>query len=128
MKKFLILILICFVQNIFSQDVISNNDDPIYNRAGIDIKPEFPGGDNEFYKFFNTNFKNPKECTKQCSFLVDFVVEKDGSLTNIKSLRELDYDINCEIIRVLNLSPKWIPGKHDGKTLRVLYSFVMSLK
>ena len=86
MKKFLILILICFAQNIFSQNATSAgtkpDESPVYNTAGIDAKPEFPGGSDKFYAFVDENFKYPEGNInlKGKKIYVTFIVEKDGSL------------------------------------------------
>jgi len=128
MKKFLILILICFVQNIFSQEAskanTSDDDNKLYNTAGIDIKPEFPGGVEAMNSFIKQNFKSPKENLKG-KIYATFIIEKDGSLSDIKILRDLGHETGAEAIRVLKLFPKWRPGKQNNKIIRVLYSIPM---
>lgn len=148
MKKFSILILICFAQNIFSQttkkdDVliidepateippqgaIPNEDNNIYNTAGIDIRPEFPGGKIAFDGFIEKNFKIPKDKPElKGKIYMTFIVEKDGSLSNIKVLRDVGYETGVEAIRVLKMSPKWVPGKQNNKLVRVLFSIPISV-
>ncbi|WP_281310527.1 energy transducer TonB [Flavobacterium flavigenum] len=128
MKKFLILILICCVQNVFSQSkktekTIPEDENTIYNTAGLDEQPQFPGGIEEFYKFLNTNFVIPQDKPKlKGKIYTTFIVEKDGSLSDIKVLRDLGFGTKEEAIRVLNSSPKWTPGKQNGKLVRVLFS------
>lgn len=128
MKKFLILILICCVQNVFSQSkktekTIPEDESTIYNTAGLDEQPQFPGGIEEFYKFLNTNFVIPQDKPKlKGKIYTTFIVEKDGSLSDIKVLRDLGFGTKEEAIRVLNSSPKWTPGKQNGKLVRVLFS------
>ncbi|MCC9061380.1 energy transducer TonB [Flavobacterium piscisymbiosum] len=128
MKKFLILILICLAQNTFSQEVAKPNttddDNKIYNTAGIDVKPEFPGGLEAMNGFIKQNFKNPKEGLKG-KIYTTFIIEKDGSLSDIKILRDLGHETGTEAIRVLKLFPKWSPGKQNNKIIRVLYSIPM---
>jgi hypothetical protein len=133
MKKFLILILICFIQNIFSQSVSSAtkpDESPIYNTAGIDLKPDFPGGYDKFFAFVDENFKYPEGNInlKGKKIYVTFIVEKDGSLTDIKILRDAGHGTGDEALRVLKLSPKWNPGKQKGETIRVLFSVPIVLK
>lgn len=148
MKKFLILILICFAQNIFAQtpktktDDILTIDDPsdkhypqgdvpnddysVYNTAGIDIKPDFPGGMIEFNKFVEKNFKIPASNPElKGKVYATFVIEKDGSLSDIRILRDIGFETGREAIRVLKISPKWSPGKQNNKTIRVLFSVPM---
>lgn len=128
MKKFLILILICCVQNVFSQSkktekTIPDDENTIYNTAGLDVQPQFPGGIEEFYKFLNTNFVIPQDKPKlKGKIYTTFIVEKDGSLSDIKVLRDLGFGTKEEAIRVLKSSPIWIPGKQNGKLIRVLFS------
>lgn len=128
MKKFLFLIFICFIQNIFSQSKntetsISLTEDQIYNTTGLDVTPEFPGGVEKFHKFVNENYIKPnKKSNLKGKIYTTFIIEKDGSLTDIKILKDLGFGTGNEAIRVLNLSPKWIPGKQNGKIVRVLFS------
>jgi len=128
MKKFIILILICFAQNIFSQEVAkankNNDEDQLYNTAGIDIAPEFTGGINNFRKFISQNYRVPKEkpASLKGKVFTTFIIEKDGSLDNVKILRDIGYGTGEETIRVLKLCPKWSPGKLKGKEVRVLYA------
>lgn len=143
MKKFLLLVLICFIQNTFSQTVskdkatenkteapAKNNmqradeDNQVYNSAGIDVRPEFPGGINALDAFIKQNFKNPKPGLKG-KIYTTFIIEKDGSLSDIKILRDLGHETGAEALRVLQLSPKWSPGKQNNKIIRVLFSIPM---
>jgi protein TonB len=142
MKNFLVLILICFVQNTFAQglppllkagsytteapvgEIQPNTNDNVYNTSGIDVKPEFPGGINEFYKYIAKNYIIPKEkpVSVKGKVYATFIIEKDGSLNDVKILRDCGFGTGQETIRVLKLSPKWIPGKLKNKEVRVLYS------
>jgi hypothetical protein len=143
MKKLLILILICCVQNTFSQTIqkgdpnssniappaeyIPSNeqdDNKIYNTAGIDVKPEFPGGVGALNGFIKQNFKKTKEAQKG-KIYATFIIEKDGSLSDIKILRDLGNGSGTEALRVLKSSPKWTPGIQNNKIIRVLYSIPM---
>jgi len=135
MKKFLILIVICFAQNVFSQiepprEYISDAESAIiegnyvYNAAGIDVKPEFPGGKEAMDSFIKQNFKKPKEGLKGKVYAM-FIIEKDGSLSDIKILRDIGYETGAEAIRVIKLFPKWSSGKQNNKTIRVLFSIPM---
>jgi hypothetical protein len=96
-------------------------EDPIYNTAVLDILPEFPGGINKFNAFVYKKFKvNEKDILGK--IYATFVVEKNGSLSDIKILRDIGYETGKELIRVLKLSPKWSPGIKNGKKIRCLYS------
>lgn len=117
-----------------SQVVINDNDNAVYNTAGIEVKPEFPGGIEKFFKFVDNNFKYPQDAEiantdlKGSKVYATFVVEKDGSLTDIKILRDAGYGTGAEAIRVLKKCPKWIPGQQNGKKVRVLYSVPITIK
>lgn len=103
-------------------------DNQIYNIAGIDVKPQFPGGMEEFYKFFNANFKIPDEEGLKGKIFASFIIEKDGSLSEIKILRDIGYGTGKETIRVLKLCPKWNPGKmEDGRVVRVLHALAFPI-
>lgn len=102
--------------------ITPDDDNLIYNTAGIEVKPNFPGGLEKFYQFFNNNFQIPDEEGLKGKVYATFVVEKDGALSEIKILRDIGYGTGKECIRVLKLSPKWIPGKQNEKIVRVLYS------
>jgi protein TonB len=102
--------------------ITPDDENLIYSIAGIEVKPNFPGGLEKFYQFFNNNFKIPDEEGLKGKVYASFIVEKDGSLSEIKILRDIGYGTGKESIRVLKLSPKWNPGKQNGKIVRVLYT------
>ncbi len=104
------------------KDVVEE-DNNIYNTAGIEVKPDFPGGIEKFYKFVGKNFSHPEdEDFPGGRVLVSFVVEKDGSLTDVKVTRDAGYGTGKEALRVLRSCPKWNPGEQNGKKVRVQYS------
>lgn len=107
---------------------IIQEDNNVYNTAGIEVKPDFPGGIEKFYKFVGNNYKTPEEEGLKGKVYVTFVVEKDGSLTDIKVLRDIGYGTGAEAIRVLKKCPKWTPGEQNGKKVRVLYSLPITIQ
>lgn len=109
------------------KDVVEE-DNSIYNTAGIEVKPDFPGGIEKFYKFIAKNYQVPEEEGLKGKVFVSFVVEKDGSLTDIKVIRDIGYGTGKEAIRVLKSCPKWNPGEQNGKKVRVLYSLPISIQ
>lgn len=111
-----------------SQDANNVSDNTIYSTAGIEVKPDFPGGMDKFYKFIAENFKTPKVDKLDGKVYVTFVIEKDGSLTDIKVLRDLGYGTGKEAIRVLELSPKWLAGELNGRKVRCTYSLPISIE
>ncbi len=109
------------------KDVVEE-DNSIYNTAGIEVKPDFPGGLEKFYKFVANNYRTPEEDGLKGKVFVTFVVEKDGSLTDIKVIRDIGFGTGKEAIRVLKSSPRWNPGEQNGKKVRVLYSLPITIQ
>lgn len=89
-------------------------------------EPSFPGGISEFYKFVANNFRIPKNLKNKDKLIVSFIIEEDGSLTNIDVKKDLGLGTKEEAIRVLKISPKWIPAKVEGKTTR--YQYVLPIQ
>lgn len=91
-------------------DFITVFDDP------VEIQPHFPGGYQEFHHFVAKNIKWPiDEMTIQGRMIIDFVVEKDGRVSNVTVRRGLAHELDAEAVRVVKLSPKWIAGTSNGK-------------
>lgn len=105
----------------------NDSNGTIYSNAGIEKRPDFPGGMQEFYKYIATNYKTPNVAGLSGKVYVSFVVEKDGSLDDIKIIRDIGHGTAEEAIRVLSNSPKWIPGEQQGKKVRVLYSLPINI-
>lgn len=99
--------------------------DEVHSFVSLENPPKFPGGIEDFYKFLGDNIKYPEEAAKQDiqgNVFVSFIVERDGSLNDIKIDRGLGYGTDEEAVRVLKLSPKWEPGTQNGKIVRVKYN------
>jgi len=91
----------------------------------VESMPEFPGGEPALYRFLAENIKYPqmaKESGIQGRVFVTFVVEKDGSVTDVRVLRGIGGGCDEEAIRVVRNMPKWAPGKQRGKSVRVQYN------
>ncbi|HAH55913.1 MAG TPA: hypothetical protein DCM02_11695 [Flavobacterium sp.] len=128
MKKILIIAISFFsIQIVAAQETTNGSDNNIYNTAGIEVKPEFPGGYEAFYKFIAENYKTPNVVGLNGKVYVAFVIEKDGSITDIKVLRDIGHGTGKEAIRVLELSPKWIPGEQNGKKVRCTYALPINI-
>ena len=108
-------------------DVVEE-DNSIHNMAGIEVKPEFQGGIGKFYDYVSRNYRIPEEDGLNGKVFVTFVVEKDGSLTDIKVIRDIGFGTGKEAIRVLKGSPRWNPGEQNGKKVRVQYSLPITIK
>lgn len=108
--------------------LIAQTTEMSFNSALLEVKPSFPGGINEFYKYVGKNFKTPNIPDLDGKVYATFVIDHDGSVVDIKILRDIGHGTREEAIRVLNESPKWTPGRLNKKTVRVLYSFPISIK
>jgi TonB family protein len=107
--------------------VDGSGEQPVDNQVftNVEILPSFPGGLEAFGKFLSENLKYPtkaRENNIQGRVFLQFVVEKDGSLSGMKVVRGIGYGCDEEAVRVLAISPKWNPGKQNGKLVRVSYT------
>jgi protein TonB len=105
------------------------SNEPV-STAILDKLPEFPGGIAQFYKYVGNNFRRPElDVEKTLRVYVSFVVEKDGSLTDIIVKNDPGYGMGKEAIRVLkSLKTKWAPGILDGKPVRTAYNLPITIK
>lgn len=106
-------------------DTINKNS--IYESKSVEVMPEFPGGNAAFYKFISRNYRIPNVKGLRGNFFVSYVIEVDGSLSDIKVLRDLGSGTGEEAVRVLKLSPLWKPGELNGIKVKVKYSLPISL-
>jgi len=128
MKVHLLLILIsfyslsCVGQNKESHSIDSSK---IIKEPPM-INPQFPGGDNAMFKFLAKKTRYPavaREQNIQGTIYLSFIVQEDGSITNIKVLKGLGGGLDEEAIRVIQLMPKWLPGIYDGKPRETTINF-----
>lgn len=93
----------------------------------VEEKPSFNGGDaNEFAKWVNSRLVYPeiaKENGVQGRVTLQFTVNADGSVSNVKVLRGVDSSLDKEAVRVVSSSPKWKPGKQRDRAVKVTYTF-----
>ena len=95
-------------------------DDKVYEVC--EQMPIFEGGDAALLKYLTDSVKYPELAKKhgvQGRVVIGFIVEKDGSLTDVKVLRPVDIDLDAEALRGIKGMPKWIPGRHNGQRVRV---------
>jgi protein TonB len=93
--------------------------------------PDFPGGMRECMYFLSKNIKYPEEAVKnkvEGRVIIQMVVKKDGSIANAKVVRSIDPLLDAEALRVVNLMPKWKPGKNQGEAVRVRYTMPVMFK
>ena len=105
--------------------VTQSGDQTIYSHVSLETPPTYPGGIAKFYESLTTSITYPKAAADkkiQGIVPVTFIIEKDGTLTDIKTEgRELGGGLEEEAIRVMKLSKRWNPGMQNGKVVRVQY-------
>ena len=97
----------------------------------VEEQPMFPGGMQELMKFLQTNIRYPKEAQErgiQGRVVVQFVVNKDGSICDEHVVRSVDPQLDAEALRVVRSMPNWTPGKQRGEAVRVRFTIPVSFK
>jgi hypothetical protein len=129
MKKILLLaIAMLTTQFIFAQAPLSVAKSLPISYEDAEVKPEFPGGYNEFMRFIGQNFRTPEVEGLSGTIKVSFVVEVSGKITEIKILNDLGSGTGEEAKRVVAKSPNWSPGEQDGKRVRVTFQLPIIIK
>lgn len=105
------------------------SDNEVVSTAGLQTQPEYPGGIKEFYKFVSQNFRMPEVDTDMTArILIQFVVEKDGSMSDFKVLKDPGFGFGDEAVRLLKSVPKkWKPAVQNGKLVRCRYVLPITL-
>ena len=97
----------------------------------VEQMPTFPGGDAALMKYLAENIKYPVSAQKakeQGRVVVQFIVEKDGTVTGVKTVRSVTPALDAEAVRVIKAMPKWTPGKQGGQPVRVNYNVPVSFR
>ena len=151
MKKIITLsaLLVLLGSNLRAQNVINptnEKDGPTILRAVgddstvsdkekvyqvVEQQPSFPGGREELFKYLAYNVRYPIDAAKnkiEGRVLVTFVVEHDGSISNVNVANSVYPSLDKESIRVVSGMPKWILGKANGKTVRVKYTIPITFR
>ncbi|MDD2687862.1 MAG: energy transducer TonB [Bacteroidales bacterium] len=108
----------------YIEPIIEPDDDKDEIFAIVEVNPSFPGGKDAFHQYLKDNIKYPRsaiEAQIEGTVYVEFVVEKDGSLTDIHIARKSTSLLDQEALRVIKAMPKWIPGKQRNKAVRVRF-------
>lgn len=116
----------------------NNGTGPVEEKAPeiftvVEQMPEFPGGPGELMKFIQKNIRYPeieKEAGIQGKCFIKFVVESDGTVSNVEVLKGVSGGSGCdkEAVRVIKSMPKWTAGKQNGRAVRVYYNVPISFK
>lgn len=97
----------------------------------VEVMPQFPGGQIAMLQYLMKNIKYPEQAMKegiQGRVTVRFIVEKDGSISDVKPVLSVHPLLNKEAVRVVKSMPKWSPGKHNGKPVRVRFNLPVMFK
>ena len=91
----------------------------------VDEPPCFPGGNGALNKWLSSNIRYPESAQKQGvqgRVVVKFIVEKDGSVSNVEVVKSASPELDAEAVRVIKAMPNWTPGKNNGKLIRVYFT------
>lgn len=97
----------------------------------VEVMPQFPGGQIAMLQYLMKNMKYPEQAMKegiQGRVAVRFIVEKDGSISDVKPVLSVHPLLNKEAVRVVKSMPKWTPGKQNGKPVRVRFNLPVMFK
>ena len=101
------------------------------NIAMVEQKPEFNGGEAAMYKWLGENIVYPSAAAEEGvsgRVVVEFVVGKDGSITNVRVVRPRHPALDKEAVRVVKAMPNWIPGRNNGQPVKVTYTLPVTFK
>ncbi|MBR6975169.1 MAG: energy transducer TonB [Bacteroidaceae bacterium] len=132
MKKLILMSLMavfCLSTVSAQKTVVSKKNQKVFDV--VEQMPEFPGGMEALVKYMAENMKYPEDAKKQQvegRVLVQFIVETDGSVSNTEVLMRVFPSLDAEAVRVISGMPKWIPGKQNGKVVRVKYTIPVSFR
>ena len=97
----------------------------------VEQMPQFPGGPAALMQFLSSNVKYPKEAFEQGiqgRVIANFVVEKDGSITEAKIVKSVSPELDAEALRVIGSMPNWMPGMQNGEPVRVKYTVPITFR
>ena len=126
MKKLFLMCamaVLCLMTANAQKTIVSQSNQSVYDE--VEVMPEFPGGMPAMIEFLQTNIKYPEDAIKQHvggRVMVMFVVETDGSLSNVRVAKNVFPSLDAEAVRVVKTMPKWKPGKEKGRLVRVNYT------
>ena len=130
MRK-LIFLALTGIAMFFNSAKAQDNQDKVYDFTSLEKAPEYPGGISKFYEYLGREIKYPaiaKKDKTQGKVFASFVVEKNGTLTDVQITRGLTKETDEEALRVLSKSPRWNPGLIDGRPVRVKYNINVNFK
>lgn len=124
----IIVLLITSSSFLFSQNTDQKNQTKAKRKGvfeKVDKMPEFPGGSEALMKFINSNIKYPKEAKEKNitgTVKVNFIVNKDGTVSDAKPSTNIGGGCEEEAVRVIKMMPKWVPGQQKGVNVPVYFT------
>jgi len=109
----------------------TGDDKEIYIAGGVDEYPEFTGGAKAWSKYMERNLRYPSRAQEEGAagkVFVSFVVEKDGSITDVSVIKGIGFGCDEEAMKVIKKSPLWKPGKNKGVPVRVRYNMAINFQ
>jgi protein TonB len=132
MKKFIIMALMALfgLTTVSAQKtVVAKKNQQVFDV--VEKMPEYPGGQAALFEYLSKNVKYPADAEKkkiEGRVLVTFVVNTDGSITDIEVVRKAFPSLDAEAVRVISGMPKWIPGEQKGQKVRVKYTVPLNFR
>ena len=110
--------------------------DTVYLHTEVEEEPQFPGGFKKMLEYIARNQRLPEEYVSWDTYngpptervIVQFIVNKDGSLSDIEILKGLAPPLNKEAVRIIESMPRWTPGRQKGKVVRVRYVTMVTFR
>lgn len=102
---------------------VQDNSNPVYTY--VEQMPEYPGGNEAMMAFLRKNLRYPetaKETGVEGRVIVRFVVNEDGTISDITILRDIGAGCGAEAVHVVKMMPKWKPGKQNGKAVKTYFN------
>lgn len=97
----------------------------------VEEQPRYPGGTNALMAYLRDNIKYPAEAAKagiQGKVIVQFVIGKDGTVRDVKPIRNVSPELDAEAVRVVAAMPKWVPGYQRGEAVNVRYTLPVNFR
>lgn len=111
--------------------LVESVDNKLYTMLDIAVMPQFGDSDEDLMRYLSVNTKYPPlalDNNISGKVYVQFVVDKDGSVTGVKVLKSMGFGLDEEAMRVIKSMPKWRPGKQDGHPVAVLYQLPIQFR
>lgn len=132
MKKFIIMSLMAlfgFTTVSAQKTVVAKKNQQVFDV--VEKMPEYPGGQAALFEYLQKSVKYPADAEKkkvEGRVLVTFVVNTDGSITDIEVVRKTFPSLDAEAVRVISGMPKWKPGEQKGQKVRVKYTVPLTFR